>query len=187
MKRPTAEEVEREIAALDTVDFKSLQERWRDLFKIEPPPKIRSGLLRRAIAYRLQELVYGGLKATTRRQLKMYAEQARLRRGAGEALSELDRAATSMPRRRIALSLGTRLMREWNGVTQVVEVTLDGFVWRGKSYRTLSAVAVAITGTNWSGPKFFGLSESGRAATKVNERAFSRSLAAHDPDTGDRP
>lgn len=48
-------------------------------------------------------------------------------------------------------------MREWNGTTEVVDVVADGLVWRGATYRTLSAVAVAITGTKWSGPKFFGL------------------------------
>jgi hypothetical protein len=176
MKRPTAEEVEREIAALDTVDFKSLQERWRELFKIEPPSSIRSGFLRRAIAYRLQELVYGGLKPAARRQLKMYAEQARARRGTtGEPADGAK--PVSAARSRVVLSPGTRLMREWNGVTQVVEVTTDGFVWRGKPYRTLSAVAVAITGTKWSGPKFFGLSGPSRPATKVSERSLVRSLA----------
>jgi hypothetical protein len=55
------------------------------------------------------------------------------------------------------LSPGTRLLREWNGSTEMVDVLADGFGWRGKTYRTLSAVAVAITGTKWSGPKFFGL------------------------------
>ncbi|HQZ12002.1 MAG TPA: DUF2924 domain-containing protein [Devosia sp.] len=176
MKRPTAEKVEREIAALDTVDFKALQNRWRELFKIEPPRHIRSGFLRRAIAYRLQELVYGGLKPAARRQLKLYAEQARARRGmTGEPAD----GAKLVPaaRNRVVLSPGTRLMREWNGVTQVVEVSPDRFVWRGKPYRTLSAVAGAITGTRWSGPKFFGLAGPARSATKLTERSLVRSLA----------
>jgi hypothetical protein len=175
MKRPTAETVEREISALDTLDIKALQNRWRELFKIEPPRNIRSGFLRRAIAYRLQELVHGGLKPAARRQLKMYAEQARARR---RMTGEPADGATPVPaaRNRVVLSPGTRLMREWNGVTQVVEVTPDGFVWRGKPYRTLSAVAVAITGTKWSGPKFFGLAGPSRPATKVSDRSLARSL-----------
>lgn len=181
MKRPTTEEVEREIAALDTLDIKALQNRWRELFKIEPPRHIRSGFLRRAIAYRLQELVYGGLKPAARRQLQQYADQAIARRGMAAAEPEDGTKPVPSARNRVVLSSGTRLMREWNGVTQVVEVTPNGFLWRGTSYRTLSAVAVAITGTKWSGPKFFGLSGPARPATKVSERSLVRSLAV---DTG---
>ena len=65
-------------------------------------------------------------------------------------------------------------MREWNGVTQVVEVLPEGFMWRGASYRTLSAVACAITGTKWSGPKFFGLDSSAGAPSKAGERSSPR-------------
>lgn len=182
MKRPTAEEIEREIAALDTLDIKALQARWRDLFKIEPPFKIRSGFLRRAIAYRLQELVYGGLKPAARRQLKMYAEQARVRRGAiGGGSADANPSPTI--RKRVVLLPGTRLMREWNGVTQVVEVTADGLVWRGETYRTLSSVAGAITGTKWSGPKFFGLAGPLKPARRVSERSLVQSLADRNSQT----
>ena len=176
MKRPTMEEVEREIAALDTLGTPALQKRWRELFKINPPPRIRSGFLKRAIAYRLQELVHGGLKPATKRQLRMYAEQARLRR-MGKGIDAEERSGAPAPRQRVTLSVGTRLMREWNGVMQVVEVTPDGFVWRGTTYRTLSAVAVAITGTKWSGPKFFGLGGASRSAAKVSDRAPVRQPA----------
>ena len=100
MKRPTLEEVEREIAALDDLTTPALQQRWRELFKVDPPPRIRSGFLRRAIAYRLQELVLGGLRPAAKRQLRMYAEQARVRRvrtgtdaGTGDA-----EPATRLPR-----------------------------------------------------------------------------------------
>ena len=64
-----------------------------------------------------------------------------------------------MPRRKL-LTPGTRLLREWNGSTEMVDVLPNGFGWRGKTFGTLSAVAVAITGTKWSGPKFFGLVET---------------------------
>ena len=86
----------------------------------------------------------------------------------------------------MTLSVATWLMREWNGVMQVVEVTPDGFVWRGTTYRTLSAVACAITGTKWSGPKFFGLGGRTRSASKVSERSLVRKLAggAVNPDGG---
>ena len=172
MKRLTAEEVEREIAALDGLDLKALQNRWRELYRVEPPFKIRSGFLRRAIAYRLQELVFGGLSAKTRRQLKAMAEDARSRRQPAIAGPETPGtlAVPSLPApRRRTLSPGTRLLREWNGSTEIVDVLVDGFGWRSKTYRTLSAVAVAITGTKWSGPKFFGLvGGNGFKATKHN-------------------
>ena len=150
MKRPSAESVEREICALDTLDLKALQARWRELYKIEPPFKIRSGFLRRAIAYRLQELVHGGLKSETRRQLRRLAEEARSHRaysGGKPSAARADLSATKpiMVRRKI-LSPGTRLLREWNGATEIVDVLAEGFGWRGKTYRTLSSVAVAITG-----------------------------------------
>ena len=159
-RRPTAEDVESEISSLDALDIKTLQNRWRELYGVEPPFKIRTGFLRRSIAYRLQELAFGGLKPATRKQLRRVAELARTNRshsggkrraGADDAL-----AAAIQPRRK-TLSPGTRLLREWNGTTEMVDVLSDGFGWHGKTYKTLSAVAVAITGTKWSGPKFFGL------------------------------
>jgi len=163
MKRLTPDEVEREIAALDSLDIAALQNRWRELYKVPPPFKVRSGFLRRAIAYRLQELVYGGLKPATRRELRRIAEEARLKRARsrGEKRGDTDGLDPSevphlRPPRK-TLTPGTRLLREWNGRMESVEVTGEGFVWREKTYRTLSAVAVAITGTKWSGPKFFGL------------------------------
>lgn len=163
MKRPTPEEVEREIAALDDQDLAALQQRWRELYGVPHPFKIRAGFLRRAIAYRLQELAFGGLRPQLKRELRKIAERARLNRShSGGRRSRTVDAATAaavLPRRK-TLSPGTRLLREWNGTTEVVDVLPDGFGWRGRTYRTLSAVAVAITGTKWSGPKFFGLIET---------------------------
>ncbi|MEO6014735.1 MAG: DUF2924 domain-containing protein [Devosia sp.] len=159
MKRLTKDDVEREIAALDRLDITTLQNRWRDLYKVPPPFKVRSGFLRRAIAYRLQELLYGGLKNSTKKELRRIAEQSRLNRSysGGRRPKDGSVAAVALLPRRKVLSPGTRLLREWNGTTEMVDVLADGFGWRGKTYRTLSAVAVAITGTKWSGPKFFGL------------------------------
>ena len=161
MKRLTREAVDREIASLEGLDIATLQDRWRELYKLPPPFKIRSGFLRRAIAYRLQELLHGGLKLHTKRELRRIAERARLNRShsGGKPLAAdiaIPLSESILPRRRI-LTTGTRLLREWNGSTEVVDVLAEGFGWHGKTYRTLSAVAVAITGTKWSGPKFFGL------------------------------
>lgn len=161
MKRPSKEEVEREIAALDSLSIAALQSRWRDLYGVPSPIKVRSGFLRRAIAYRLQELVFGGLKPATRRELRRIAAHARIHRspsgGRRSESSATSDPASTLPPRRKTLSPGTRLLREWNGTTEIAEVLAGGLGWRGKTFKTLSAVAVAITGTKWSGPKFFGL------------------------------
>ncbi|MEP7240048.1 MAG: DUF2924 domain-containing protein [Devosia sp.] len=157
MKRPSPEAVEHEIAALDTLDVQQLREMWRRLYRTEPPPKIKSGLLRLAVAYRIQEKAFGGLKPASKRQLQAH-------------VAGLDRASSGdAPARPRAprLAPGTQLIREWNGSTVLVDVVAGGFRWKERSFRTLSAVAVAITGTKWSGPKFFGLTSAASAATKA--------------------
>jgi hypothetical protein len=165
MRRPTVDAIEREIAALDGLDHPALQQRWRELYKIDPPFKIRSGFLRRAIAYRLQELVYGGLKPSTLRRLRRIADEYRSgKAAAADALPDGEVVRS----RRVAptLSAGTRLLREWNGRMESVDIVAEGLVWRDRRFRTLSAVAVAITGTKWSGPKFFGLTGKRRHGIK---------------------
>jgi DUF2924 family protein len=162
MKRRTSAEVEQDVHALRSMDAKALRVRWREVLKIDPPLKMQSGFLRLAIAYRLQELGHGGLSPDALRQLRKYAKviddrQSKAGLPPARVLS-FDAAAS--------LSPGTRLMREWNGTTELVEVVEGGFIWRGKLYRTLSATAVAITGTKWSGPKFFGLLQPMAARSK---------------------
>ena len=147
MKRYTPEAVEGDIVALDAMDSRALRVRWREVYGTEPPPKIQSGLLRLAVAYRIQEKAFGGLKPIAKGQMQSHMALAK---GSADA-------TTSARRKAGRLTPGTQLMREWNGATLLVEVVDDGFRWKEKTYRTLSAVAVAITGTKWSGPKFFGL------------------------------
>ncbi|WP_421762161.1 DUF2924 domain-containing protein [Devosia sp.] len=166
MKRPTREEVEREIVALDGLDTKALQVRWLEVYGKEPPSRIRAGLLRLGISYRLQEKAFGGLKPQTVRHLRKLAAELGAERASKQVGSDGTLAAAPhWPAERTLLSPGTQLMREWNGTTEVVDVASDGYTWRGGTYRTLSAVAVAITGTKWSGPKFFGL--TGTAKDRV--------------------
>jgi hypothetical protein len=157
VKRLTKAEVEREIAALDTLDTKALQQRWAALYGRDPPSRIRAGLLRLGIAYRLQEKAFGGLKPKTIRHLRTLSAELRAARAPVE--TQVDAVMPIRPSvvQTLTLTPGTRLVREWNGTTEVVDVVADDLVWRGTTYRTLSAVAVAITGTKWSGPKFFGL------------------------------
>jgi len=135
-----AEKTCAEIAALDLKDLKS---RWRELYDTEPPPRISRELLTRAIAYRLQEKVFGGLAPATRRLLERVAADRSSRR----ARLSLARKATP----------GTLLIREWRGAAHQVTVHDDGVAYQGKRYGSLSAVARLITGTRWSGPLFFGL------------------------------
>ncbi len=120
-----------------------LTERWRQLYRAAPPKGISRPLLMRAVAYGMQVKHYGGLKPAVRRQLRKVA-------GGGSA-----RAETNVKAARIAP--GMRLIREWNGSSHVVVAVDGGFVWNGARYGSLSAVARAITGARWSGPRFFAL------------------------------
>ncbi|MEF9604422.1 DUF2924 domain-containing protein [Paracoccus sp. PXZ] len=95
----------------------------------------------------IQELAYGGLKPETIRRLERL----------GEELDGGDRTKRSVRSDRDRPITGTRLLREWQGVEQIVTVTADGFEWQGRPYKSLSAIARAITGTRWNGWTFFGL------------------------------
>ena len=134
------------LAALKTTPTADLKQQWRDLFEAEPPPFNRRYLESR-LAYRIQELAYGGLKPETIRRLEQL----------GEELDGGDRKKRSVHANRDRPITGTRLLREWQGVEQVVTVTADGFEWQGRPYKSLSAIARAITGTRWNGWVFFGL------------------------------
>lgn len=134
----------RELASLPHLHREDLLDRWRALYGTPPPAKISRPILIRAIAYRLQEQVFGGLKPATRRLLQRVAKEAR----AGGTVA-------AAPVR--VLKPGTRLLREWQGVTHEVIVLEDGVLFRGKRHRSLSEVARVITGSRWSGPRFFGM------------------------------
>ena len=133
------------LAALKSATTPELKRQWRDLFYSEPPPFNRRYLESR-LAYRIQELAYGGLKPETIRRLERL----------GEELDGGDRKKSRMRTDQMPIA-GTRLLREWQGVEHVVTVTADGFEWQGRPYKSLSAIARAITGTRWNGWVFFGL------------------------------
>jgi hypothetical protein len=133
------------LAALKSTPTKDLKDQWRELFDSEPPPFNRRYLESR-LAYRIQELAYGGLKPETVRRLERL----------GEELDGGDRKKSRI-RADFHPIAGTRLLREWQGVEHVVTVTVDGFEWQGRPYKSLSAIARAITGTRWNGWVFFGL------------------------------
>lgn len=134
-----------QVAALKTTSTPDLKKQWRKLFESEPPPYNRRFLESR-LAYRIQELAYGGLKPETIRRLEALGEQLD---GGNVAIRK-----TRADERPIA---GTRLIREWQGVEHTVTVLKDGFEWQGRPYKSLSAIARAITGTRWNGWVYFGL------------------------------
>jgi len=140
------------LAALKTTATLDLKQQWRDLFDTEPPPFNRRYLESR-LAYRIQELAYGGLKPETIRRLEALGDQ-------------LDGGDPA--KRRVRADLlpiaGTRLIREYQGTEQIVTVTQGGFEWQGRPYQSLSAIARAITGTRWNGWVFFGLRNHRRPA-----------------------
>lgn len=135
------------IAELKNSSRVSLADRWRSLYGSDPPKGVGQRFLIGAIAFELQMRQTGQSTSRLRRHLEKQAKQ--LSTSAPEAVSAARR-----------LKSGTRLVREWNGSTHSVDVVENGFLWNGARYRSLSAIARAITGTRWSGPRFFGL-ESG--------------------------
>jgi hypothetical protein len=138
------------LAALKTTPTPKLKEQWRQLFDSEPPAFNRRYLESR-LAYRIQELAYGGLKPETVRRLEKLGEELD-----GGSKAKRQTRADSRP------ISGTRLIREYQGVEHCVTVRDDDFEYQGRPYKSLSAIARVITGTPWSGPVFFGLKSSGR-------------------------
>ncbi|OYW53880.1 MAG: hypothetical protein B7Y80_00075 [Hyphomicrobium sp. 32-62-53] len=138
-----------QIAALKEKPIHALKQHWRDLFETEPPPYNRRFLEHR-LAYRIQELAYGGLKPETLRTL----------RALGETLDGGDPVKRKQPASTRPVA-GARLIREYQGVEHCVTVRDHDFEYQGRPYKSLSAIARAITGTQWNGRAFFGL-PSGR-------------------------
>ena len=133
------EELGRALSRLRQESRDSLVQRWTDLYGTAPPPRISRSLLMRAVAYKLQEQVFGGLRASIRRAL-------------------LGPSTSGTPRKRPRrVSTGTVLLREWRGKTHQVTIETEGVLYQGQLYRSLSEVARTITGCRWSGPAFFGL------------------------------
>ncbi len=131
----------KQIAALASMDMAALKTAWKELYKTEPPKFNRVNLERR-LAYRIQEIAYGGLSQETKAHITKMNRQMK----AGTRQKD-----SSKP------PAGTVLVREHQGVEHRVKVLDDGFEYQGRRYSSLSVIARAITGTQWSGPLFFGL------------------------------
>jgi hypothetical protein len=134
-----------QLAALKGASAINLRARWRELFESEPPQYNRRFLESR-LAYRIQELAYGGLSRDTLERLRTMAKQY-------DAKTVAERKARPV-HRPIA---GTQLIREWQGISYCVTVRIDDFEYLGRPYKSLSSVAHEITGTKWNGWIFFGL------------------------------
>ena len=158
-----AAEVEQEIASLASLDLHQLRSRWRTLLRSAPPPNLPRPLLMRLLAYRVQARAFGDLDRETVRYLDRLARDHARQRRQGEGRSKSPPAVAAVPLRHW-LKPGTLLVREHGGEMHAVTVTEQGFAWRGSTHGSLSEIARLITGTNWSGPRFFGLrDEAGRA------------------------
>ena len=133
----------RDIEALGRMSPAELRSAWRDTFN-QAAPQLSPDLLARGIAYRLQERQHGGLPPSVRLEL---ARLTRLVARTGEC----------QPANHVCLKPGTRLVREWNGRALNVLVCDEGFELDGRRYASLTQIAHDVTGTRWSGPRFFGL------------------------------
>lgn len=149
-----------EHAQLSEMTIFELRGEWRRLHRAPPPMRLSRDLLTRGITYKLQERPLGGLSKSIMRKL--------------ERLNvELDINAARKPAPPISLKAGTRLVREWRGVTHTVLVHNNGVEWNDRRYPSLTMVAREITGAHWSGPRFFGLRKraSGSVESAEGEHA----------------
>ena len=140
--------IENEVARLRGLALGDLRARWRTVFRRAAPPNLSRHLLFRTLAYQLQADRYGDLDAESRKAL----DRLDTKTAAG-----VDRLVTDLKRSGSTVRPGTLLTREWNGHLHRVMVLSDGFGWNGKTYKSLSKVACAITGSRWNGPRFFGM------------------------------
>ena len=139
----TQYEISTRIAVLNELPAQQLRDEWRRLHRGQPP-RLSRDLLIRTIAYRMQELAYGGLSKAIQRKLAVLSKELRLK---GGVVVTPD----------LSLRPGARLVREWRGRTHPVIVTENGFEYAGEVFPSLTKIAHAITGAHWSGPRFFGL------------------------------
>lgn len=142
--KPTDPTVEAELARLPAIPIADLRKRYAEVFRADPPKAFGSDLLRRSIAYRIQEKAYGGLSRSTARLLDQLVK----------AYWKKPTGRIEIPRR---IKSGSVLVREWKGASHKVTIVADGFAYDGRTYASLSEIATLITGTKWNGPRFFGL------------------------------
>jgi Protein of unknown function (DUF2924) len=148
------ETIAAEISRLSGLPLKELKAAWSAEFRREPPKGMWRDLLLRTLAWRLQEKAFGGHDKATLKLLEAYGQKK-----AGDQRCQ-------------RLKTGTVLVRDFAGVRHTVTIMPKGYVWQDKAYSSLSAIAKIITGTNWNGPRFFGLREGrGQKDSRLQEKA----------------
>ncbi|HEY9092862.1 DUF2924 domain-containing protein [Parasphingorhabdus sp.] len=152
MQKENEAKVLARLAALKDMTVRELKGEWQALMG-SPAPNNSRPFLERRIAYRIQELTFGGITKPTRQLLDALADEVEGKKVRKSMISD--------PRNPV---IGTRLVREWDGTEHTITVLKDGFDWQGRRYKSLSAVARDITGTQWNGYRFFGLRERKDAA-----------------------
>jgi hypothetical protein len=164
--------LEAEIGRLPNLSLLELRHRWQTLFGHPAPKSLRRNFLARAVAYQMQVEAYGGLSATTKRRLREIANA--VRNGDVNAMLGSSR-----------IKPGTQMIRQWQNTTHTVTALAEGFEWNGRTYKSLSAVANAITGTNWNGFSFFGI----KRAPSGNKNASGprRTNSPENPDVSTIP
>ncbi|TKB07875.1 DUF2924 domain-containing protein [Desulforhopalus sp. IMCC35007] len=144
----TRNSVLRQMALLQSMSLEQLREKWLDLYGEEPPHYKKQFLIKR-LAYRIQELFYGGLSEQANVHLQQAAKE--------DPVATVNRRIPEERKSNEAILPGTRLVRVWNDRRYEVIVLADGYEFEGRTFRSLSAVAREITGTRWNGKVFFGL------------------------------
>jgi hypothetical protein len=147
----TRNSVLRQLAMLQTMELDQLREKWLDLFGAPPPDYKRQFLIKR-LAWRIQELFYGGLSEPAKERLRQAAQD--------DPVATVKRNIPQERKSESPLLTGTRFVRIWNGESHEVSVQEGGFDYRGRLFASLSAVAREITGTRWNGKIFFGMKKS---------------------------
>lgn len=170
----TADDIKREIDALSALDIDALRTRYRRLMRKPAPAHLRSWLLVRILAYELQVRAFGGLDSATEKFLDKLTERIEQKRAAAVAQGAVFKPDTKsicalVPavKRPARLIPGAVLIREYAGKEYRVTVVEQGFHWNDVTFSSLSEVAKAITGTNWSGPRFFGLLDNKRRSNET--------------------
>src|SRR3981081_666845 len=164
--------LEAEIGRLPALSLLELRNSWKTLFGQPAPKSLRRNFLARAVAYQMQVDTHGGLSVATKRRLREIANA--VRNGDVNAMLGSSR-----------IKPGTQMIRQWQNTTHTVTALVEGFEWNGRTYKSLSAVANAITGTNWNGFAFFGIKRapSGNKNASGPRRTNSRA----NPDVSTMP
>ena len=154
------QELQKQLAKVASLSAQSLRVEWRKAFRQEPPSGLRRSMLVRAIAYKVQERSLGGLSQGAKSTLRKLAQNT------------VAEDSPRSPSPALSLAAGTRLVRDWGGQAHAVLVLESGFEYQGQRFRSLTEIARRITGAHWSGPRFFGLTQSpGQSETKRVRRS----------------